>query len=147
MRAPQGQLEANEKLFQMIRASLRPEPEWQRQYLDAVTKLSAAQQAQRRQRDQVIRQFQQNEIATIQSVVANHQQGADQAFAGSDQIIRGIESYRNPSTGATYEFSNLYGHAWMNGNNEYVLSEDPNFNPQSVLHGSWTPLEHVQATP
>jgi hypothetical protein len=147
MRAPQGQLEANETLFRMIRTSLKWEPQWQRQYLDAVTQLSNAQQMQRKRRADLWRQFQQNEINTIQSVMANQQAGANQAMLGADQITRGVETYRNPATGATYELSNLYGHAWMNGNNEYILSDDPNFNPQGALSGSWTSLEHVRPNP
>jgi hypothetical protein len=43
----------------------------------------------------------------------------------------------------------MYGHAWVNGNNnnEVVLSDNPNFNPASVFTGNWSPLEHVQPTP
>jgi len=79
--------------------------------------------------------------------MANRQAGANQAVWGADQITRGVETYRNPATGATYELSNQYGHAWVNGNNEYVLSDDPNFNPQGALNGRWTALEHVQHNP
>ncbi len=146
-RAPLGQLDGNAKLFEMIRSSLRMEQDWQRQYLAIVSKLAEAQQGQRIKRAQLIAQFQQKEINTIQSVVANSQRGANQAFAGADQIIRGVEPYRDPATGKTYELSNLYGHAWLNGNNEYVMSDDPNFIPQSVFSGDWKPLEHVQPVP
>ena len=47
------------------------------------------------------------------------------------------------------EHTYLYGHAWLNGNNndEVVLSDDPNFNPASVFNGNWSPLQHVQPTP
>jgi hypothetical protein len=147
LRAPQGQLDASEKLFRMILSSVRREPDWQRQYLTIVAKLSAAQQAQRQTRAQILRQFQQHEIAVIQGVMANQQRGADQAFVGADQLIRGVEPYRDPATGKTYELSNLYGNAWMNGNNEFVLSEDPNFNPASAFNGDWKPLNHVQPAP
>jgi hypothetical protein len=147
MRSPQGQLDANEKLFRMILSSVHRDPEWQRQYLGIVAKLSAAQQAQRQTRAQLLRQFQQREIATIQGVMANRERGANQAFVGADQLVRGVEPYRDPATGKTFELSNLYGHAWMNGNNEFVLSEDPNFNPGSAFNGDWKPLDHVQPTP
>jgi hypothetical protein len=149
MRAPQGQLEANEKLFRTIRDSVSSEPDWMRQYLGMVNKLSEAQQSQRQIRAEIIRQFQQHEIEVIQGVVANQQRGADQAAVGSDRITRGVEPYRDPATGKTYELSYMYGHAWVNGNNnnEVVLSDNPNFNPASVFTGNWSPLEHVQPTP
>jgi hypothetical protein len=149
MRAPQGRLEENEKLFRTIRDSVRSEPDWMRQYLGMANKLSQAQQSQRQIRAEIIRQFQQHEIEVIQGVVANQQRGADQAAVGADRLTRGVEPYRDPATGRTYELSYLYGHAWVNGNNndEVVLSDDPNFNPVSVFNGNWSPLQHVQPTP
>jgi hypothetical protein len=80
--------------------------------------------------------------------VANSQRGADQAVAGESQFLRGVETYRDPSTGKQYELDNKYGHAWMNSNGtDVILSDDPNMNPSSVETGSWTPMEHVQASP
>ena len=35
------------------------------------------------------------------------------------------------------ELSNLYDHAWLNGSNEYIMSDDPNFNPNGQLSGNW----------
>jgi len=148
MRAPAGQLEANERLLTAVRGSIHLEPDWARQYLAIVDQLSTAQQQQRAARDQIIHQFQHQEIAAIQGVVANSQRGADQAVAGESQFLRGVETYRDPSTGKQYELDNKYGHAWMNSNGtDVILSDDPNMNPSSVETGSWTPMEHVQASP
>jgi len=55
-----------------------------------------------------------------------------------------VQTYRDPSTGRTFELSNQYGHAWLNGANQYVMSDDPNFNPNSALSGSWNELQPVQ---
>ena len=149
MRAPQGRLEENEKLFRTIRDSVRSEPDWMRQYLGMANKLSQAQQSQRQIRAEIIRQSQQHEIEVIQGVVANQQRGADQAPVRANRLTRGVEPYRDPATGRAYELSHLYAHAWVNGNNndEVVLSDDPNFNPVSVFNGNWSPLQHVQPTP
>ena len=46
--------------------------------------------------------------------------------------------------GATFELSNQYDHAWLNGSNEYVMSDDPNFNPNGNLSGNWTQLQVVR---
>ena len=54
---------------------------------------------------------------------------------------------RDPATGGTMELSNQYDHAWLNGANEYVMSDDPNFNPNGNLNGNWNQLEVVQAQP
>ena len=149
MRAPAGQLEANETLFRMIRSSVHAEPNWLRGYLANVSQLTQVQMAQRKARGDLIRQFQQYEIAVIQGVTANSVQGANQAFIGADRITRGVEPYRDPETGRTYELSYLYGNAWINknNNNEIVLSDDPNLQPGKYFDGQWSSLEHVQAQP
>ncbi len=148
MRAPAGQLEANERLLAAVRGSIHLQPDWERQYLGMVNQLNTGQQQQRAARDEIIRQFQQQEIAAIQGVIANQQQGSNQAVHAESQYLRGVETYRDPSTGKQYELDNKYGNAWMNSNgSDVILSEDPNLNPSSVQQGSWTPMQHVQASP
>ena len=59
-----------------------------------------------------------------------------------------VSAFRNPSTGETFELSNLHDHAWLNGNsNEYVMSDDPNFNPNGKVNGDWTSLQPVRPQP
>ena len=148
MRAPAGQLEANERLLAAVRGSVHLDPDWERQYLTVVNQLNTAQQQQRAARDEIIRQFQQQEIAAIQGVIANQQQGSNQAVHAESQYLRGVETYRDPSTGRRLELDNKYGNAWLNSNGtDVILSEDPNLNPSSIQQGSWTPLQHVQASP
>ncbi|MGA3015516.1 MAG: hypothetical protein ABSF62_00255, partial [Bryobacteraceae bacterium] len=84
---------------------------------------------------------------TINGVTANSMAGANRAAFGQDQIIRGVQTFRDPSTGATFELSNQYDHAWLNGTNEYVMTGDPNFNPNGNLNGNWTKLELVRQQP
>jgi hypothetical protein len=92
----------------------------------------------------IIAQFQQHVAQTINGVVANSEAGANHAVYGESQIIRGVQTFRDPSTGATFELSNQYDHAWLNGSNEYVMSDDPSFNPNGSLNGNWTSLEVVR---
>jgi hypothetical protein len=58
-----------------------------------------------------------------------------------------VQTFRDPATGGTYELSNQYDHAWLNGSNEYVMSANPNFNPNGKLDGNWNQLEVVQPQP
>jgi hypothetical protein len=136
-RTPQGQLDANEKLFRMIRTSLQWEPEWQKQYLANANKLTEFQQKQRQMRAQMIRQFQQYEVEVINGVVANRERGMNQTVVGADQLIRGVEPYRDPAIGKTSELSNLYGHAWTNGTTSSSSAKIPTStrNPSSTATG------------
>jgi hypothetical protein len=45
------------------------------------------------------------------------------------------------------ELSNQCDHAWLNGANEYVMRDNPNFNPNGNLTGNWNQLEVVQLQP
>lgn len=54
-----------------------------------------------------------------------------------------MQTFRDPTTGRKVELSNQYGHAWLNGANEYVMSDDPKFNPNAQLSGSWNQLQPV----
>ena len=42
------------------------------------------------------------------------------------------------------ELSAGYRQAWSNGNGEYILSDDVNFDPSVSLHENWTQLNRTQ---
>ena len=147
MRAPQGQLDANERLLRIVRSSIHLDPEWQHEYVKYLAQINAVFANAHAQQRQIIANLQQQAIGMINATTANMMAGSEVAFKQQDQLIRGVETYRDPATGQKYELSNQYGHAWLNGNNEYVLSDDPNFNPNGRVNGSWTALEHAQPSP
>ena len=145
--APKGQLDGNESLFRLIAFNISHDPQWDAHINAMIAKMYQQQQVEEAKRSQMIAQFQQHVADTVSEVTANAQRGADQAAFGEDQIIRGVQTFRNPQTGETFELSNLHDHAWLNGNNEYIMSDDPNYDPNGQLDGNWTQLEPVQAQP
>jgi hypothetical protein len=80
---------------------------------------------------------------TYMHMSANAQRVSDQGFRATDQNLRDVQTFRDPTTGRQVELSNQYGHAWLNGANEYVMSDDPSFNPNAQLSGSWNELQPV----
>jgi hypothetical protein len=145
--APKGQLDGNESLFRLIAFNITHDPQWDAHINGMIAQLYQQQQAQEAKRSQLIAQFQKQVADTVNEVTQNAQRGADQAAFGEDQIARGVQTFRNPETGQTFELSNLHDHAWLSSDNTYVMSDDPNFNPNGQLDGSWTALEPVQAQP
>ena len=145
--APKGQLDRNEQLFKLMAFNITHEPAWDALINPMITRLYRQQQIEEAKRSQIIAQFQQHVADTINEVTANSMRGADQAAFGADQNIRGVQTFRNPQTGATFELSNLHDHAWLSASNEYVMSDDPNFNPNGQLNGSWTSLQPVRPQP
>jgi hypothetical protein len=145
--APKGQLDSNEKLFKLLAFNITHERAWDALINPMIAQLYRQQQIEEAKRSQIIAQFQQHVADTVNEVTANSMRGADQAAFGADQNIRGVQTFRNPQTGATFELSNLHDHAWLNGSNEYVMSDDPNFNPNAQLNGNWTSLQPVRPQP
>ncbi|MGA2983432.1 MAG: cysteine rich repeat-containing protein [Terriglobia bacterium] len=143
-RAPKGKLDSNDRLFKLMASTIRPEPEWQKMSNGVVATLYQTKQQELAKQSEMIHQFQLHVAQTINGVVANSEAGANHAAYGESQIIRSVQTFRDPSSGATFELSNQFDHAWLNGSNQYVMSDDPNFNPNGNLTGNWTPLQVVR---
>jgi hypothetical protein len=60
------------------------------------------------------------------------------------QTQRGLEYYTDPNTHEKVEMSYGYRHTYTNGNGEYILNDDPNFNPSKYFNGTWTEMERNQ---
>jgi hypothetical protein len=143
MGAPKGKLDLNDKLFKVVMSSIRPTPEystysnkWIANYYQIQAKKEAAMDKIQADLDSFITQ-------TYMHMSANAQRVSDQGFRAADQNLRDVQTFRDPTTGRQVELSNQYGHAWLNGANEYAMSDDPNFNPNAQLSGSWNQLQPV----
>ena len=142
--APKGELDAHDKLFKVVIGSIQPLPrytaftnKWIASYYQTQATKEAAMDRIQADLDNFITQ-------TYQHMSANAQRVSDIGFHATDQNLRDVQTYRDPSTGRTFELSNQYGHAWLNGANQYVMSDDANFNPNAALSGSWNELQPVQ---
>jgi hypothetical protein len=147
LRTPKGQLDANDKLFNLIAGTIHPDPEWLKYSGGVIATLYRKKQEEEAKRSAIIAQFQQHVADTINGVVANSMRGSNNAAFGADQLVRGVQTFRDPSSGATFELSNQYDHAWLNGSNDYIMSDDPNFNPNGKLDGNWNSLQVVRPAP
>jgi hypothetical protein len=144
---PKGQLDASDRLFKLIASTIHPDPEWQKWSNGIIAGMYRKKQEELAKQSAIIAQLQQNVVDTLTGVTARQQAGSMQAAYGVSRGIRGVQTFRDPSTGATMELSNQYDHAWANGANQYVMSDDPNFNPNGNLNGDWTQLQLVRPQP
>jgi hypothetical protein len=142
-----GKLDANEKLFKLIASTIHPEPEWLRMSNGYIAQLHQFKATQVAQQAREIAAFRQHAADVINGVTANQIAGANQSHFGQDQLIRGVQTFRDPATGGTFELSNQFDHAWLNGANEYVMSDDPTSNPNGTLNGNWNQLELLHPQP
>lgn len=147
-RTPKGQLDANDRLFKLIASTIRPEPEWLKWSNGVITDLYQKKQEEAAKQQEIIRDFQNKVAETINGVVANQQAGSMQSAYGTSQLIREVQTFRDPTTGSTFELSNKYDNAWRDPNSQYyVMSDDANFNPNGKLDGNWTQLQLVRPQP
>jgi hypothetical protein len=141
--APKGKLDANDRLFKVMLSSIHPEAQWVTYSNKQLTMLYQAEAQKEAVIDKLHAAVMRQAIATIQGVTANMMAGSNASAMRADQNIREVQTFRDPSTGHTMELSSLYDHAWLNGSNQYVMSDDPNFNPNGNLTGSWNQLQAV----
>ena len=136
-------LTKKDRLFKLIASSIRVEPKWQAAVGQFIAQLTQANQQRKATNKKAWDDFFTHAAQVTNGVTANMMAGSDASVAAQSQFIRQVQTYRNPDTGATFEMSNQYNHAWLNGNNEYIMSDDHSFNPNSSLNGNWTALHPV----
>lgn len=144
LRAPAGQLPAQDKVFRLVLSTVRVDPQWEARVMQAIANLQATDIKGAHDRSAIITQNGRDISNIINQTYANSSRGRDQALEGWSKSMRGIETFRNPASGETVELSNQYGHAWAGPNHEYIVSDSASFNPNVSLRGDWTRLEPVR---
>ncbi len=142
--APAGQLQANEKLFRAILGSIRVDPAWQARVQQAQANIQAIELKGAADRSRIIAKSAEDTRQIANETWQRRQESQDRISERRSQAMRGVETFRNPTSGETVELSNRYGNAWSNGRNEYLLSDSPGFDPNTVSREHWTRLERAQ---
>jgi len=118
-RTPRGQLDANDRLFKLIASTIRPEPEWQKWSNGVIASLYQKKQEEAAKQQEMIIEFQNKVAQTINEVTATQMAGSMQSAHGQSQLIREVQTFRDPTTGSTFELSNKFDNAWLNSTNQY----------------------------
>lgn len=140
-RAPKGQLEKHEKLFEAIYRSFRLNPAWEAAITQHFLTMDRIALKGVQDRQRIMRQSQQEISAMIEQGYNARQATMDRSMERQIQALRGVESWVDPSTRTRVELSSGYQGAWTNGLGDYVLSDAPGFNPARELQGNWTALK------
>ena len=143
-KAKKGELDRHTKIFQTITSSFRINQQWQAKY-DNVVEYLARQQIQRirntgefsRMLSQMSDQMRNDQLKQFEQRSNVYDQVA-QKF--SDNML-GIDRYFDPFEGRQVELPSGYNHAWCNNNGEYILTDNPNFNPNVGSNLNWQALE------
>ncbi|HZJ53534.1 MAG TPA: hypothetical protein VFD38_05295 [Myxococcaceae bacterium] len=144
LHTPPGELATHEKLFRTVLSTVRVDPAWQARVSQVQANMTAANVQGARDRSRIIAQSAEDTRRTIREGHENRQRSEDRNSERWSDAMRGVQNFRNPTTGEDVKLSNQYGHAWVNGNGEYVMSDTPGFNPGQALQGNWTELQPIR---
>ena len=79
--------------------------------------------------------------ASIRSSYESSQRSYDRVSQSFGDQIRGVGTYENPFDGRTVQLPSDYGDVWVSSRGEYVLSDDPNFDPNAGSGGDFRRLQ------
>lgn len=144
MRAARGQLDQSSPVMQTIVTSVQVNLQWFNKYTQvwqALTQMQMQRIKAAGRMSQIISQTH-NEISDMmhQSWL-RRQASEDRIHRQWTQSMRGVEEYYNPVEQRPVELPGGYRDAWINGSGEYILTDNPNYNPNVQAGGNWQKLQ------
>ena len=143
-RAAQGDIDRWTPVFGAIVASIAPNLQWLHAVQAVTSNMLNIQRQGAMDRARIWREAQQ-EISRIYSQAWQQQQRVQSGLAQQySQYIRGVETYVDRISGERVELASGHGQAWSNGRGEYILSNDPNFNPGIAFRERWEEMPRLE---
>jgi hypothetical protein len=127
MRTPKGALDF--RFFDFVTASIRLDPEWERQVTRLFTNIAQVETTEARKRSQIISRTGAEISDMIMQGYEDAQQAQDRQAEAWSQAMRGVELYDDPRLGEQVELPNTYSNAWRLVDGSYVIAADPTFDP------------------
>lgn len=141
VRAPQEQMQAANRLAGLIMATTRTNPRWEDAVRAVIQGLYAQQSQGAVDRSRVWQNYANETNQMIVQRYEKQQESQDHLARSYDQGLRGVQNYLDPGTQEQVELAGGYGQAWSNGQSEYILSNDRNFDPNQVLRENWREMK------
>ncbi|MGB8193807.1 MAG: hypothetical protein WCF67_17880 [Chitinophagaceae bacterium] len=157
---PSSAKEQAKHLYGMIMSSFRTNPAWndavngfwrqarQQSHTAHVGRIAMMDAETKRIGEQAVRNGQDRLKAmdTQMRSWESSQASQDRMHTEFIKTIREVENYQDASTGNKFEMSSGYNHAWSRGDGtSFILSNNPNFNPASVLQDQhWKEMRKVR---
>lgn len=143
-RADAGRLDATADLFSVMITSFQTNPQWYAAFKTIAQSL-AQQQIQRiRNIGEIGRTLAQSSSQMREQNLRDwysRQDTYDRLATDWSRAIRDVDGFFDPHRQEVVELPSGYGHAWANNLGEYILTEDPNFNPNEGSNLHWEPMQ------
>jgi rubrerythrin len=139
-RAEKGQLDRQVPLLQTIFASVRVNRGWFGRVLQVREAWIQNQMQAIRSAAELSRYIARtaDEISDMQQqVYENRRASEDRTAAAYSQYVRGVETYHDPFGNQEVQLPTGYNDVWVSRAGEYILANDPSFNPNVSASGTW----------
>ena len=146
-RAAVGKLDATADLFSVMITSFQSNPHWYAAF-KTITQSLAQQQIQHiRSIGEIGRTLalsgSQMREQNLQDWYSR-QETYDRLATDWSRAIRDVDAFVDPHRQEVVELPSGYGHAWANNLGEYIITEDPNYNPNLSSNLHWEPMQPQQ---
>lgn len=143
-RALADQLDKLSDTFMAIVRSFRLNPQWYGRYMQ-VSQFMIQNQIQQIHHIGEISRIISRTSAQISDMMMDsyyqRQETMDRLATQFSQTIRGVDEYYDPFEERGVELPGGYNYAWSNTLGEYILTDDPNFNPNIGSNLNWEQME------
>ncbi len=139
-KAAKGKLEPAAKIFQTITYSFQTNKYWYNKYVQLVEYLIKAQIQQIHNVGEFSRKLAQISDEIREDNLKSwydRQAVGDRIAEDFSQYVRGVDEYYDPIEGRPVELPAGYDNAWVNANGEYIISDNPNYNPNIGSNLNW----------
>lgn len=142
--AEQGKLESNTKVFQAITSSFKVNPKWYAKYSHMIEYLAQNQIEHIRSIGELSRTLSQMSDQMREENLRQFEERGrvyDKTSQAFGDYMLNIDRYYDPNEGREVELPSGYNNAWCNNRGEYILVDDPNFNPNESSNLNWVPMK------
>jgi hypothetical protein len=144
MRAERGRLDAARPVHLSIVNSARVNVQWFNRYAQLVEYFIRAKMQEIR----AIGEFSRALSRTSAQISEQRMQQWQDTNRRQDRLnrewsecIRGTETYNDPVRGEPVELPSTHRHAWVSRGGEYILTDNPNYNPNVEQRGDWVEMQ------
>ena len=148
IRGPRGKMAELKALHQVVERSSRPNLAWVNKYVQFVEMRHSIAMGEIEQvgiRSKIFSNLNNDVSATIRSNYENAQRSNDRISEARSQTTCGVTAY-DAGGGYKVELPSQYNHAWGSPDGQYIVSNDPNYNPNADnnTHSTWTEMQQAR---
>ncbi len=142
MRAPAGQLDL--ELFDFVNQSYQSNPEWVQRIVKHQQEMARINNQGAMERSRITAQHGEEMRQIIQEGFENRQAAQDRMHQNFSDAIREVTPFQDPTYGDVVELPSGYDQAWRMNDGSYVVSNNPNFDPNVDWQENAQPLQQIQ---